>query len=297
MNKYDEILNELVYEIDDVVYEFYSKSNQVISKKRNQDRLLDFRDKSLNTINEMNVRSLEIISSFKDKTLVEERCASLLNKNHNLVNSVLEILDESPSKHEFVEDVVKMASNVYDSTKDLLTKMDTNAKFEKAKEMAQAGIVKASESLDELNKDERVIKSKAIIKEKANEASEYGSKILKESSNKLSDWVHDLKEDVEDLDVDEKTDDFKAKLEKISDEFHYFKSDVEKKVDDKEDDIIEGVKDRKEDLLNVFDKVDDEVEDKTDDLQNFLSDLGEKIEDKQDEAVNALDDVEDKLDK
>ena len=297
MNKYDEILNELVYEIDDVVYEFYSKSNQVISKKRNQDRLLDFRDKSLNTINEMNVRSLEIIASFKDKTLVEERCASLLTKNHNLVNSVLEILDESPSKHEFVEDVVKMASNVYDSTKDLLNKVDANAKFEKAKEMAQAGIAKASESLDELNKDERVIKSKAIIKEKANEASEYGSKILKDGSNKLADWVHDLKEDVKDVDVAEKTEDFEEKLEKMSDEFHYFKSDIENKVEDKEEDIIEGVKDKKEDLLNLFDKVDDKVEDKKDDLQDFLSDLGEKIEDKQDEAVEALDDVEDKLDK
>ncbi len=59
MTKYDDILNELVYKIDDVVYDFYSKSNELIATKANQDRLFTFRDKTINTINDIGFYQLD----------------------------------------------------------------------------------------------------------------------------------------------------------------------------------------------------------------------------------------------
>ena len=77
MSKYDAYLTDVVYEIDDVIYDFYQKSNELISKKRNQEKLFEYRDKTIETINDMNVRSLEIIADVRKKELVEER-ANLL---------------------------------------------------------------------------------------------------------------------------------------------------------------------------------------------------------------------------
>lgn len=192
MNKYDDILNELVYQIDDIVYSFYSDSNQIIATKRSQERLLTFRDSTLNTINDMNVRSLEIISGFKSRDLIEERAEKLLVQNMGITASALDVLQAAPNRSEFLEDVNEMASNLFESAKDVYHKVEASGAVEKIVDVAQEGYHKAVAGFEELSKKPAVVEGTQVIKEKTKEAVDIGSKVVRESSRKFADWISDL---------------------------------------------------------------------------------------------------------
>ncbi|QIK70329.1 hypothetical protein G7062_08485 [Erysipelothrix sp. HDW6C] len=194
MSKYDDILNELVYQIDDVVYEFYSKSNEIIAVKSEQERLLSFRDKTINTINDMNVRSLEIISEFKNEALVKERAEALLAKNKDLVASSLSILQGSPDKNEFLEDVQNLATGVYESAKDVFKKIEDSGVVDRIADKANEGFKKVQEGLEEFSKHPTVQKSADIIKEKTKEAVEAGSKLVKDGTKFVTDKINDAED-------------------------------------------------------------------------------------------------------
>ena len=189
MSKHDELLNELVYQIDDIVYDFYSKSNEIIAGKLSQERLLEFRDNSLNTINDMNVRSLEIISDFKKRELVEQRAINLLVKNEEIVASVLNVLETAPNKSDLVKDVTQIATNLYDSAKKVVQNIEESEAFDKIVDATQTGFHKVVQGVDDLSKDERVIKGKEVIIDKTKEAVDLSAHFVKESTKKVSDWI------------------------------------------------------------------------------------------------------------
>ena len=189
MNKHDDVLNELVYQIDDIVYSFYSHSNEIIATKRSQERLLTFREKTLNTINDMNVRSLEIISSFRSRALVDERAETLLVKNQDIVNSAIEILESAPNRSDFIDDVSELASNVIDSAKDVMNRVEASGAVDKIVEAAQDGFNLAKDSFEDFSQNPKVIENKKIIKEKTKDVVDLGSKFVKDNSRKFADWV------------------------------------------------------------------------------------------------------------
>lgn len=187
MNKYDDILNELVYQIDDIVYDFYSQTNELISKKQNQDNLLKFRDKTITTINDMNVRSLEIISGLKSGDLVKERSEHLLNKNQEIVDSAMNFINSANDKSELVESVQKFAENVYGQAKDMKAKLDESGVVERLLEGAQLGLSKVQKGVEELNQNPQFVKGKEVVIEKSKEALVAGTKILKEGTKFVND--------------------------------------------------------------------------------------------------------------
>lgn len=257
MSKYDEILNELVYQIDDLVYDFYSKSNELIANKKDQERLLTFRDKTLNTINEMNVRSLEKISEFRSDTLIRERAEHLITKNEELIQSALEVINSSADKSEILEDIQTIASGVYASAKDVKRKIDESGVIDKAIEKANVGIDKAKEGLEELSKDPRFIRGTEIVKEKSKEAFDYGNKIVKEGTKKVADYIEKKSpknEDSEIIDIYEDVKEAASDVKEVAE-------DTAKDVKDTVSDSYEAVKDSVEEAVEeTHEIVDDFVQ-------------------------------------
>ncbi|CAM4344385.1 hypothetical protein [Erysipelothrix aquatica] len=194
MTKYDDILNELVYKIDDVVYDFYSKSNELIATKANQDRLFTFRDKTINTINDMNVRSLEMISGFRSESLVRERTENLYDKNIQLIQSAYDVIEASPNKSEFLEDVQNFASGVYTQAKDMVKRVEDSGAIDRITDSAQVGFKKVQDSWDEFATNPTVVKNVETLKEKTKEAVDYGAKVIQDTSKFVADKVSETKE-------------------------------------------------------------------------------------------------------
>lgn len=200
MSKYDTILNELVYQIDDIVYDFYSSSNDIISKKQNQENLLSFRDKTIATINDMNVRSLEIISNLKSEDLVAERSQHLLDKNNEIVASATAYITAANDKSEFVESVQRLADTVYSQAKDIKAKIDESGVVEKLFEGAQQGLNKVQKGVEELNQNPQFIKGKEVVIEKSKDVLLTGAKLVKEGTKKVSE--HFEKNQTQDVQTD-----------------------------------------------------------------------------------------------
>lgn len=194
MNKYDEILNELVYQIDDIVYDFYSQSNEIIASKKDSERLLEYRDQSLNTVNEMNVRSLEIISDIKKRELVETRAEALLVKNQELVQSILKVLEAAPNRSDVLEDIEEFAHKALDGAKKVIKQVEASETYETIKKKGKSTLSYTKDKLDDIAQDERFIKGKELVIEKSKEAAVLGSTALKEGNRKLSDWIADKKD-------------------------------------------------------------------------------------------------------
>lgn len=256
MSKYDEILNELVYQIDDLVYDFYSKSNELISNKRDQERLLTFRDKTLNTINEMNVRSLEKISEFRSDTLIRERAEHLLQKNEELIESALVVIDSSADKSEILEDIQTIASGVYASAKDVKRKIDESGVIDKAVEKANIGINKAREGLDELSQDPRVKRGAEIVVEKSKEAYDFGAKVVKEGTKKVADFI------------DKKTPNGNEDSEIID-----IYEDIKEAASESKEDVEEKANDIKEAVGDSYDSVKESVSEAVEETEEMVNDL------------------------
>lgn len=197
MSKYDQLLNEVVYQIDERVYDYYTKSNALIASKRSQDRLIAFRDSTLDTINDMNVRSLEIISGLKNKELVEERAAKLLNKNESIIASSLELIQSAPDKNEFLNDLGNLATGVYESAKVVVKKVEDSGAIDRIVDVTQKGFQHAKEGLDDFAKHPKVKKGTEIVKEKTKEAASTGVQLVKESSQRLNEWLKTQEEDAD----------------------------------------------------------------------------------------------------
>ncbi|MDE8257069.1 hypothetical protein [Erysipelothrix rhusiopathiae] len=287
MSKYDEILNELVYQIDDVVYNFYSESNEIIAAKNGQERLLTFRDKTLNTINDMNVRSLEIIAGFKDSDLIQERAEHLLEKNKDIVNSALEVLRAAPERNEFFDDLGNLATGIFESAKTTFQKVEESETFDRFKEGALSGLKKMQKGLDDLAKHPGVVKSTEIVKEKTKEAVDAGTQIVKDTSKNVTDWVSEQE--------------LRAKAEKVSKEVHAGAETVKVKVHDGAEKVSEIVEDTvetkahefEEDAFSFLDTLEEELDQVSRDAESNLepSNIVEAAEKQVRELDKKLDEV------
>lgn len=210
MTRHEEILNELVYRLDDLIYDFYRDSNELIANKSNQDRLIHFRDQTVETINKMNVRSLEVISSLRRQEDVIERGEKLIEKNEELIASSFEVIDSSPNKSELMEDLGALSASMYDSAKKVVSKVEESGVIDRF-------VNKTKEGLSQVANHPTVQKGTEAVKEKTKEAVDFGAEALKEGGEKISEWFEQGKEEVEEFTekVDEFEDDFDDSLEDI----------------------------------------------------------------------------------
>lgn len=242
MSKHDQLLNEIVYQIDDIVYSFYTKSNEIIATKRNQERLISFRDKAIETINDMNVRSLEILAGLKDKAVVEERVQLLIQRNKEIIASSLEVLVSAPDRSELMEDVSSVASSTYTSVKEGLKKVEETEAYQKVKEatvkgakvtkenidkvvndpkvqdaikkakdselvekvveVSQKGYNEAKSNIDKFINDPKVQESTQKVMDKSKELVEDSSDFIKENAAKVNEWIQDKKKNGENPDIE-----------------------------------------------------------------------------------------------
>lgn len=292
-NTYDDVLNELVYQIDDIVYKFYTESNELIATKSDQERLITFRDKTLNTINDMNVRSLEIIAGFKDDSLMDERANQLLEKNHELVASSLEVLNSAPDRSEFLDDLGNLATGIYDSAKVQLKKVEDSGALDKIKENAALGFKKLQKGIEDIAKHPSVVKGTETIKEKAAEAADAGSKWVKEGSEALNKWVdeqnikskaHNVKDKADDI-VDDVADHVDDAVTTAADSAHDVLAAVDEFVEHGEDDLHDVIHSGEEHVEVALDK----AEDLTESVLDGVNDTKETIETKANAALAEVD--------
>lgn len=307
MNKYDELLNELVYEIDDLVYNFYSVSNELIAHKKGQDRLFDFRDQTVDIINTMNIRSLEMISHLKKREHVEERSDKLVAKNKELIHSSFEVIKSSPNKSELFEDLSALSLGLYESAKETIAKVEESGVVDRV-------VSKTKQGFEDLVNNPEVQKGTEIVKEKTKEAVNMGSKAFKEGSATLSKWFEEFKKQAKETakntkeaaeDVKEEVvrsaDDLKDQVKDSAAEVKEASKDAVDDLKDQASDLKDGLKDGTEELSDdakeLAEDVKEGVEDKTDDLKESAEDVKEDLEDKvkegKDIAENAFKEIKD----
>lgn len=269
MTKTEDLLNELIYRIDDITYDFYTESNSVIATKKNPERLIDFRDHAVTTLNDMNVRSLEIISRIKDLALAEERVNILIEKNQKIVASSMEVIHEAPARNDFVNDVSNLANNLYEGAKETVQKIEQSDAYAKVKDQTKKGFEKAKESIDNFVHDPRVQEGVEEAKEKSKEVLDAGAKLVKENTKKLADWIESHRQHVE---------------EELKD----FKEDAEDVYDDVKDaalGVYEDVSDKTEEVL---DDIGHKAEDAVDEVKKSVKDLDEAADQEMKEALDKL---------
>ena len=285
MSKYDAFLTEVVYEIDDVIYNFYQKSNELIKSKRNQEKLFEYRDKTIETVNDMNVRSLEIISSVKKRDIVEERSALLVQRNEQILQSALDVIETSPSRGDLVHEVKVAAAQMLGKASDMLHNVQKSDTYNNLKEGTVKGYERLRDKVKEISEDERVQEGLKTAKDKSIEIYHKGGELVSEGVEKFKDWVEEGKEKAEDLKDDAKETAHDVK-EDVKTAYEDIKDDAEDVVEDLKDDAKDGIEEAKEKAEDVVDDVKDTAEDAWDDAK-------EKAEDVKDEAVAALETAKD----
>lgn len=191
MSKFDDYLTEIVYEIDDLIYDFYKQSNDMIALKQNQEKLIDFRDKTITTLNDMNVRSLEVISQFKNREMVESRVEILVHKNQSILDSALSVIDSDLTRGSFVKDLYQ---NVVSGAKRVVDVTSDPENIEKIKTTAQKGYEKVKDTLQNVSDDPRFQNGVKRAKDVAVDAISIGNDALRSSSLKLKDWLDSRQE-------------------------------------------------------------------------------------------------------
>ncbi|NLC64123.1 MAG: hypothetical protein GX753_00455 [Erysipelothrix sp.] len=268
MSKYDAFLTEVVYEIDDVIYNFYQKSNEVISKKRNQESLFEYRDKTIETVNDMNVRSLEIISSVKKREIVEERAAVLIQRNEEILASALNVIEVAPSRGDLMHEVKEAAAQVLDKAGLFVSNFQKSDTYHNIKEGTVKGYTRLRDKVKEISEDERVKEGIQTAKEKTVEFYHKGEKVVGEGVEKVKEWV------------DETT----HKADNVKDT-------VADAAEDLKDDAVDAYEDVKENASDLYEEFEDKVEDVTDDVKDGVEDFKDEVEDVVDDAKDVYEDV------
>ena len=272
MSKYDAFLTEVVYEIDDVIYNFYQKSNEVISKKRNQESLFEYRDKTIETVNDMNVRSLEIISSVKKREIVEERAAVLIQRNEEILASALNVIEVAPSRGDLMHEVKEAAAQVLDKAGLFVSNFQKSDTYHNIKEGTVKGYTRLRDKVKEISEDERVKEGIQTAKEKTVEFYHKGEKVVGEGVEKVKEWV------------DETT----HKADNVKDT-------VADAAEDLKDDAVDAYEDVKENASDLYEEIENKVGDVTDDVKDGVEDFKDEVEDVVDDAKDVYEDVKENV--
>ncbi len=280
MSKYNDYLTEIVYQIDDIIYDFYRKSNELIAKKRNAEALIDFRDNTISTVNDMNVKALELIASFKKDNLVEERAEILLERNREILDSSYQVLLSAPNKGEFFEEMKEAAKDAIDYTSKAVNDFQASETYANIKEATGKGYTRLKDAVVKVSQDERVKEGFDTVKSKSAEAFHKGETVLKK-------WWHEVKEDSEEFsdDLKEKYSDFKDEVE---DEYQDIKEDIKDKYHEVEEAIDETKDEYKENLEKVEEAIAETKNDFIDDLEKSTQDQLEKETEEIKEAIAGL---------
>src|SRR5690554_1501626 len=287
MSKYDAFLTEVVYEIDDVIYDFYQKSNDLIKSKRNQEKLFEYRDKTIETVNDMNVRSLEIIASVKKRDIVEERSALLVQRNELILQSALDVIETSPSRGDLVHEVKVAAAQVLGKASDMFHNVQKSETYNNLKEGTVKGYERLRDKVKEISEDERVQDGLKTAKDKSKEIYHKGEELVSDGVEKFKEWVEEGKEKAEDLKDDAKDTAHDVK-EDVETAYHEIKDEAKDVIEDLEDDARDGIEKSKEKAEDVV----DDVKDKAKEVKDEAVDAYEHAKDA---AEDVYEDVEEKL--
>lgn len=241
MNKHDDFLTNIVYEIDDIVYEYYRKTNEVIAQKRDQERLIDYRDKTIDTINDMNVRSLEIIAAIKSHEMVETRANILIERNQSILESSWQVITSAANRSEFLEDIASAATQLYEGAKKTVRKVEQTDTFHKVKESAADGYVRLRDAVENISSDPRVQEGIKIAKETTKDVIHAGEKVMSEGGEKLKSWIKEAKE--KSSESKEKSEDT---LKEVVEEVQEMASDLDDKTSSVVDEALKQIDDLKE---------------------------------------------------
>lgn len=282
MTKYNDYLTEVVYQIDDIIYDFYKKSNELIATKRNHENLIDFRDKTISTVNDMNIRALEIISSLKKDDIVEQRVEILLDRNTNILESSLTVINNTPAKGDLFNEMKTAAKEAIVHTNKALNDFQDSDTFANIKRTTEDGYTRLKDAIKNVSQDDRVQKGIQTAKEKSKELLEAGEKVFHEGEEKVKSWVKaskekakDVKDDVEDVyeDVKDEASDFYEDVKvNVDEKYEASKSKIEAEIDDKKEEFQEYKEKLEEKIHNKEDALEEEVEN----LQAATKELGEK---------------------
>lgn len=293
MSKYDAFLTEVVYEIDDVIYDFYKKSNDLIKSKRNQEKLFEYRDKTIETVNDMNVRSLEIIASVKKRDIVEERSALLVQRNELILQSALDVIETSPSRGDLVHEVKVAAAQVLGKASDMFHNVQKSETYNNLKEGTVKGYERLRDKVKEISEDERVQDGLKTAKDKSKEIYHKGGELVSEGVEKFKEWVEEGKEKAEDLKDDAKDTAHDVK-EDVETAYHEIKDEAKDVIEDLEDDARDGIEKSKEKAEDVVDDVKDKAKEVKDEAVDAYEHAKDAAEDVYEDVEGKLEDAADK---
>lgn len=253
MSKYNEYLTEIVYQIDDLIYDFYRKSNELIASKRNTESLLEFRDNTIDTVNDMNVRALEMIASFKKDALVEERAEILLERNRDILDSAYKVILKSPSKGELFSEMKDAAKDALNYASDKVNDFQRSDAYANLKDYTEKGYTRLKDAVEKVSQDQRVQEGVQTVKEKTSEAFTKGETVVKN-------WWHDTQDKPKENDQETPFEGVEIKIERAAD---LVQEEVERAVDAVKEEIEEVTE------LDHISQLDKEVEQ----IQEALNDL------------------------
>ena len=189
MNKHEDYLTEIAYEIDEIMYDYYTRSNHLIAKRRNQEKLITYRDKSIETVNDMNVRSLQILAGVKNLDLLKERAEILIGRNEEILASSLDVINSLPVKGDFIEEVTHIATSAYAGAMDALDSFTRSETYGTLKEGASKGYVKLRDTIENISKDPKVKETIEVVKDKSKELLHSGEEVAIDAYKKIEDWI------------------------------------------------------------------------------------------------------------
>ncbi len=189
MSKHDDYLTEIAYEIDEIMYDYYTRSNHLIAQRRNQDKLISYRDKSIETVNDMNVRSLQILAGIRNVDLMKERAEILLSRNEEILASSLDVINSSPLKSDFLEDVTNIAISAYAGALDALDNFANSDTYESIKKGASKGYTKLKDTIESISKEPKVKETIDVVKVKSKELVHVGEEVAVDAYKKIEDWM------------------------------------------------------------------------------------------------------------
>lgn len=259
MSKYNDYLTEIVYQIDDIIYDFYRKSNEAIAKKRNTENLINFRDETISTVNDMNVRALEMIASFKKDYLVEERAEVLLQRNKDILESAYQVLLNAPNKGEFFEEMKEAAKDAIGYTSKAVSDFQTTETYANIVGVTEKGYTRLKDAVTKVSQDEKVQEGFKTVKDKSSEVIHTGEKVLKK-------WWKDVKKD-----TNEYKEDVQETYEDIKDDVEDIYEDIKEDIDDKRDaflDLKEEIEDNKSIQQDELNKEIEEIQEALNELRN-----------------------------
>ena len=269
MSKYNDYLTEIVYQIDDIIYDFYRKSNEVIAGKRNTEDLLNFRDETITTVNEMNVRALEIIASFKKDELVEDRAAILIQRNQDILDSAYDVLDRSPNKGEFFYEMKEAAKDALHFTGEKVAEFQDSDTYHNIKDVADKGYVRLKDAVNAISEDKRVQEGVQFAKDVSKEALHKSEELYYKGEAKLKKWWDETRSKTEEFEEE-----FEEKFEDVQENFTQEYEELKESVKEDYNDEYES---KKEEFQELKDKIESKASDAKDKLDREIEELQEEL--------------------